>query len=156
MIGVLLWKDTASGDGKDEASCTVRADSVGCGNANAACAQYSFTMPGETVPQTRSFIATRTRVTNTVNGQTSTTMLPLDYFNGQTVVVWYDPTDPVGTASLTNDDWRVFGGILLGIGVAIIIIAWVHFWATNRFKAFAALEGGSTALNLFTGAFGHH
>ena len=89
----------------------------------ASCLWYSYTLPGESVPREQTFSATRGSVTKKdVNGTQQTDLLPLGYVQGQRVTVWYNPEDPTNSASLSSDDWRIVGGVLIIIGILFSVL----------------------------------
>lgn len=122
----------------------------------ASCLWYSYTLPGESVPREQTFSATRGSVTKKdVNGTQQTDLLPLGYVQGQRVTVWYNPEDPTNSASLSSDDWRIVGGVLIIIGILFLGASWGYFYITNHFKPMAALQGGSTIASAMISPFQH-
>jgi hypothetical protein len=118
--------------------------------------QLTFTIKEDKAEYSKAFTVSRTVVTSTEGNQTSTRVDPLGYQNGQRVQLWYDPADAVNSASLNDDDWRRGGAIVLVVSLLLLAAAWAWFWATLRYKAVAALRGGSTAVSMLTGAFSQH
>ena len=99
---------------------------------------------------TTTLSVSRTVKTVTTNGQTEQTIGSLPYRSGETVSLWYDPSDVVGTISLMNDDWRKVGGIFLVLSLFVLGAGWAWFWAVQHYKQLAALQGGTTALSMVT------
>ena len=102
---------------------------------------------------TATLTVSRTVKTVTANGETEQTVGPLPYRSGQTVLLWYDPSDVAGTIALVNDDWRTAGGIVLVLSLFVLGAAWAWFWAVQSYKPLAALQGGATAMHMVTEAF---
>lgn len=115
-----------------------------------------FVIPKDDLEHTKAFTVSRAVKTTTNGNQTETKVDPLGYQNGQRVQLWYDPEDALESASLSNDDWRVMGGIILGVCVLLLVLAWAWFWATLRYKPLAALQGGSTAISALSSAVMGH
>jgi hypothetical protein len=115
--------------------------------------QVKFTIEEENMEFTKAFTVSRTVVTTTDGNETKTRVDPLGYQNGQRVQLWYDPADGLHSASLSDDDWRRVGAIVLLLSLLLLVAAWAWFWATLRYKPLAALQGGTTAVSMLTGAF---
>lgn len=73
------------------------------------------------------------------------------YKPGNTITVYYDPSDPCNTGSLdTRRESYIFGLILLIGGLVFILIIWLVVYLTFRYKFFAAAEGVGTAVKILT------
>ena len=83
-------------------------------------------------------------------------LLSLGYVQGQRVNVWYDPEDPINSASLSNDDWRTVGGIVIVVAILFLAASWGYFYITNHFKPMAALQGSSTIASAMFNPFQNH
>ena len=77
----------------------------------------TFFIPEEALEHTKAFTVSRAVRTTTTGKQTETQVDPLQYQNGQRVQLWYDANDALNSASLSDDDWRTVGGIILGVCV---------------------------------------
>ena len=95
----------------------------------------------------------RATVRKNTDGVQRTELQPVGYTKGQTVTVYYDPTDPVGTASLQSDDWRVIGWVMTVLGALFLVGIWVRVYLVRRYRAFAAYEGATIGLNVITSQF---
>ena len=71
-----------------------------------------------------------------------------NYSGKKQMKLYYDPEN-VNDISITQDNYRTIGGVLLGCGFLIIIIVWVSLWATNKYKFIAAASGTSGAIQMF-------
>ena len=121
------------------------------GETAASCdIAYSFTLPKEQQPRKGTETMSRSIVTTTTNGQTKTTMQPWPYTSGQTVDVWYDPSDYTNIG-LASDHSRKMGGVLIVFALAGLALLWLQFWLTRRYKAYAALRGADSILDVVTG-----
>lgn len=69
------------------------------------------------------------------------------FFIGDNVTVWYDPNNP------NNAEYKptstIFGWIIIGIGVFIILGGWFWVWVTRQYKFAAAAGGVKAAVNIF-------
>jgi hypothetical protein len=137
-------------------NCTIQPGNVFNEKERFPGTQVKFTIKEDEAEFTKAFTVSRTVVTTTEGNQTSTRVDPLGYQNGQRVQLWYDPADGLNSASLNDDDWRRGGAIVLAVSLVLLAAAWAWFWATLRYKAVAALRGGSTAIGMLTGVFSHH
>lgn len=106
----------------------------------------AFRLPGDAADRTIQRMVTRTTVTETTSdGTVVIHVMPLDYVNGQSVTLYYDPAQPMETASLYNndDDWAPVGIFLVVVASIFLIISWIKYALTREFTALAALDGAS-------------
>jgi hypothetical protein len=66
---------------------------------------------------------------------------------GDTVDVEYNPLDP-SNAEVQHMNPRLAGIILLSIAVFLLVAGWLSVYLTRRYKAFAAISGVSSGINL--------
>ena len=83
-------------------------------------------------------------------------LLPPVYVQGKRVTVWYDPEYPINSASLSNDDWRTVGGIVIVVAILFLAVSCGYFYITNHFKPMAALQGSSTIASAMINPFKNH
>jgi multidrug transporter EmrE-like cation transporter len=116
--------------------------------------KVAFRIPGETVDRTVERSVRRRIVTEiTPDGTTVVHVMPLDYVDGQTVTMYYDPQRPTETIDFTNkDDWRLVGTIIAVVAGLYLLRAGLHYVFSRKFTAYAALGGagvvGSAAANV--------
>ena len=71
-----------------------------------------------------------------------------DYSGQPQIKLYYNPEN-VSDISVTQDNYDTIGGVLLGSGFFILIIAWVGWWLVNKYKFIAAASGTSGAIQMF-------
>jgi len=68
---------------------------------------------------------------------------------GNTITIFYDPSDPCNTGSLeSREQDTIIGIILIVIGLFLIFIVWLVVYLTYKYKFFAAAEGVGTAIRI--------
>ena len=70
-------------------------------------------------------------------------------YSGQTQIKLYYNPENVSDISVTQDNYGTIGGVLLGSGFFILIIAWVGWWLVNKYKFIAEVSGTSGAIQMF-------
>jgi hypothetical protein len=82
---------------------------------------------------------------------------PTTLQKGSTVTLFVDPKDPqdnvvldIGNAN--NNAASIAGGVLIGVGLLILIVGWIVYYLTRRYKFFAAAEGVGEAANIISNA----
>ena len=71
----------------------------------------------------------------------------INYSNETKVTIYYDPNNP-NNSSPTKDDYHTVGYILLGIGIFLLIGAWVSLWIVLHYKFAAAASGAAGAIGM--------
>jgi len=71
-----------------------------------------------------------------------------NYTIGQSLTVYF--TDDPSKVSLTENNPST-GWIAIFLGIGISALAWVMYWAARKWKAVAAIEGGESLINSFSG-----
>lgn len=72
---------------------------------------------------------------------------PISYESGNTINIYYDPTNP-SDISENSDNSHVFGIILLVLGIVIPLFAWLWVYITSKSKLAAAAGGASEIMNI--------
>lgn len=92
-------------------------------------------------------------VSYTVNGVSyslvDTRRTPTHHQVGDVLTVYYSKSDP-GASSVSSDDYRICGAVLLCAALCTVTIAWVWVWLTQKYKVAAAASGASSIASLFT------
>ena len=74
--------------------------------------------------------------------------------NGQTVNVLYDPLNPSDARLSSQLSKKSFGGVLIVIAVGMAIISGLVLYFTLKYKEFATIEGGFSAVGQIGSLFG--
>lgn len=69
------------------------------------------------------------------------------YVSGNTVNMLYDKKNP-DNHKLNPTNWKLIGWICIGIGIFIVIAAWVWFYITRTYKIAAAANGVGTVADI--------
>jgi TM2 domain-containing membrane protein YozV len=68
------------------------------------------------------------------------------YFAGSKIPIRYDPTNPIDVTTMLKH--KTIGIILLCIGIVLLIVSWLTWYITRRFKFAAAASGIGSAFNI--------
>lgn len=74
------------------------------------------------------------------------------YSKGLPISIYYDPTNPANS-SLVSDNVKIFGWILLAVGILVLVSAWIWLVIALKFKVAAAASGASGVIGTIRGAF---
>jgi hypothetical protein len=72
----------------------------------------------------------------------------IDYSKTPEIEVYYDPLNPID-CSISSDDTKIFGWILIVIGFFVIICSIINYYLTQKYKFFAGASGIMGTLNMF-------
>lgn len=72
----------------------------------------------------------------------------IDYSKTPEITLYYDPTNPTD-CSISSDDTKVLGWVLIIIGFFVFIGSLIQYYLTQRFKFFAGASGLMGTFNMF-------
>jgi hypothetical protein len=72
----------------------------------------------------------------------------IDYSKIPEIKIYYDPTNPVD-CSMSSDDTKAFGWILIVIGFFVIIGSFINYYLTQKYKFFSSASGLMGTINMF-------
>ena len=73
------------------------------------------------------------------------------YSKGLPVSIYYDPSNPANS-SLVSDNVKIFGWILLAVGILVLLSAWFWLIMVLKFKVAAAASGAAGVISTIRGS----
>lgn len=70
------------------------------------------------------------------------------YSVGQTIKVYYNPTNPTD-ATLDAPLDKNGAKLMIGVATGLLLLCWLWVWAVHRFQFLAAMQGVDSGLRLF-------
>ena len=75
-----------------------------------------------------------------------------EYSVGQTISIYYDPSNPHDISQESPSADRILAGILLGFGLLIVGFAYFSYWLSQKYPVFASFETTATGVGMIGNA----
>jgi len=88
----------------------------------------------------------------TINNKTYENILSVQdskiYQKNEKIDFYYNPKNPADIR-YNSDSTRTMGIIIVSVAVVILLIIWLNYWMTSKYKLYAATQGTATGVNVF-------
>ena len=111
---------------------------------NPNCVKYSNTQD----TKYKCDVDIRYNVDNKIYNIKKTSDSSIEYRNGNTITVYYEPANPTHS-ELNSDNTHLSGWVLIIIGILFLLGGWFRVWVDWKYKAAAAIDGAVGVTQLF-------